>query len=151
MPRFAFIGPGCLISAATVATPFHEAGHAVVGLKLSGNMPLKMSVIPQAESMGRTRNCPWPRSFSPEKRMTALTRGGLANCIILCHRQALSRIDTLSRQSLAGASLTGKRHQSDFRSGNFSFRRRCLISVAMAANKDSKTLSWAFIASSRSL
>ena len=45
-----------------------------MGLKLSGNMPLKMSVIPEAGSMGRIRNCPWPRSFRPEKKMTPLTR-----------------------------------------------------------------------------
>ncbi len=74
VPRFAFIGPGCLISQATVATAFHEAGHAVVGLKLSGNMPRKTSVIPVGGSMGRIRNCPWPRSFRPEKTMTPLTR-----------------------------------------------------------------------------
>ena len=77
VPRFAFVGPGCLISRATVATAFHEAGHAVVGLKLSGNVPLKMSVIPEAGSMGRTRNCPWPRSFRPEEKMTPLTRARL--------------------------------------------------------------------------
>jgi hypothetical protein len=77
VPKFAFVGPGCLISAATVATAYHEAGHAVVGLKLSGNVPLKMSVIPEAGSMGRTRNCPWPKSFRPEKKMTALTRARL--------------------------------------------------------------------------
>ena len=74
VPRFAFVGPGCLISQATVATAHHEAAHAIVGLKLSGNVPLKMSVIPEAGSMGRIRNCPWPRSFRPEKRMTPLTR-----------------------------------------------------------------------------
>ena len=74
VPRFAFVGPGCLISPATVATAYHEAGHAVVGLKLSGNVPLKMSVIPERGSVGRIHNCPWPRSFRPEKRMTALTR-----------------------------------------------------------------------------
>ena len=77
VPRFAFVGPGCLISQATVATAFHEAGHAVVGLKLSGNVPLKMSVIPEGGSMGRIRNCPWPRSFRPEKKMTTLTRARL--------------------------------------------------------------------------
>ena len=74
VPRFSFVGPGCLISQATVATAFHEAGHAVVGLKLSGNMPRKTSVIPVGGSMGRIRNCPWPRSFRPEKTMTPLTR-----------------------------------------------------------------------------
>jgi len=74
VPRFAFVGPGCLISQATVATAFHEAAHAIVGLKLSGNMPLKMSVIPEGNCMGRTCNCPWPRSFRPEKAMTPLTR-----------------------------------------------------------------------------
>ncbi len=74
VPRFAFVGPGCLISPATVATAFHEAAHAIVGLKLSGNMPLKMSVIPKHGSLGRIHNCPWPRSFRPEKTMTPLTR-----------------------------------------------------------------------------
>jgi hypothetical protein len=29
VPRFAFVGPGCLIPAATVATAFHEAGPPV--------------------------------------------------------------------------------------------------------------------------
>ena len=77
VPRFAFVGPGCLISPATVATAFHEAAHAIVGLKLSNNMPLKMSVIPKHGSLGRIHNCPWPRSFRPEKAMTALTRARL--------------------------------------------------------------------------
>ncbi len=77
VPRFAFVGPGCLISQATVATAFHEAGHAVVGLKLSGNLPRTISVIPVGRSMGRIRNCLWPRSFRPEKAMTALTRARL--------------------------------------------------------------------------
>jgi len=47
------------------------------GFKLSGKAPRKISVIPNGRSMRRIRNCPWPRSFRPEKRMTALTRGGL--------------------------------------------------------------------------
>ena len=77
VPRFAFVGPGCLISPATVATAYHEAGHAVVGFKLSSNVPRKISVIPVGGSMGRIHNCPWPRSFRPEKAMTALTRARL--------------------------------------------------------------------------
>ena len=77
VPRFAFVGPGCLISQATVAAAFHESGHAIVGLKLSGNLPRKISVIPVGGSMGRIRNCPWPRSFRPKKKMTALTRARL--------------------------------------------------------------------------
>jgi hypothetical protein len=56
VPRFVFVGRGTLISPATVATAFHEAGHAVVGFKLSGNVPLKISVIPEAGSLGRTHN-----------------------------------------------------------------------------------------------
>ena len=45
VPRFAFIGPGCLISQATVATAYHEAGHAVAGHHLTGNVPRSVSVI----------------------------------------------------------------------------------------------------------
>ena len=51
VPRFAFVGPGFLISPATVATAYHEAGHAVVGFKLSSNVPRKISVIPVGGSM----------------------------------------------------------------------------------------------------
>ena len=109
VPRFAFIGPGCLISAATVATAYHEAGHAVVGLKLSGNMPLKMSVIPEAGSMGRIRNCPWPRSFRPEKNMTPLTRARLEDetATILPGSEAERRYTGRANRRGAGGDLKG--------------------------------------------
>jgi Peptidase family M41 len=74
VPRFAFVGRGMLISPATVTTAFHESGHAVVGHQLTGDIPRKISVIPEGGSVGRTRNRPWPRSFRPEKRMTTRTR-----------------------------------------------------------------------------
>lgn len=56
VPRFAFVGPGCLISPATVTTAFHEAGHAALGFKLQGNVPRKTSVIPRGEFLGKTHN-----------------------------------------------------------------------------------------------
>jgi ATP-dependent Zn proteases len=74
VPRFAFVGRGMLISPATVATAYHESGHAVVGHQLTGDVPRKISVIPEDGSVGRTRNRPWPRSFEPLVRMTPLTR-----------------------------------------------------------------------------
>jgi hypothetical protein len=63
-----------LISRETVATAFHEAGHAVVGHQLTGEVPRKISVIPEGGSVGRIRNRPWPRSFKPLVRMTPLSR-----------------------------------------------------------------------------
>lgn len=74
VPRFAFVGRGVLISPATVATAFHESGHAVVGHQLTGDVPRKISVIPEGGSVGRIRNRPWPRSFKPLVRMTPLSR-----------------------------------------------------------------------------
>jgi ATP-dependent Zn protease len=58
---------------AVVATAYHEPGHAVVGYQLTGDLPNKISVIPKGGSTG-TYNCPWPRSFRPEKRLTPLRR-----------------------------------------------------------------------------
>jgi hypothetical protein len=82
VPKVAFVGRGVLISPATVATAFHEAGYAVVGHQLTGEVPRKISVIPEAGSVGRTRNRPFPRSFRPEKRMTTKTRQRLADATV---------------------------------------------------------------------
>jgi len=62
VPRFAFVGPGCLISAATVATAYHEAGHAVVSHQLAGNVPRKISVIPEGRNLGRIDSHPCLRT-----------------------------------------------------------------------------------------
>lgn len=132
VPRFAFVGPGCLISAATVATAYHEAGHAVVGLKLSGNVPLKMSVIPEAGSMGRTRNCPWPRSFKPEKRMTPLTRARLEDetATILAgsaaERKYTGRVNYLgARDDLKGARVYARLVAGDDLEGVAAYLKWC--------------------------
>lgn len=71
---------GTLISASTVATAFHEAGHAVVGYRLTGDVPKKISVIEDDDgSVGRTHNRHFPKSFRPEKRLTTRTRQRLAD------------------------------------------------------------------------
>jgi ATP-dependent Zn protease len=80
VPEFAFVGRGTLISPATVATAFHEAGHAVVGHLLTGDVPKKISVIVGDDgSVGRVHNHAFPRSFRPEKRLTTRTRQRLAD------------------------------------------------------------------------
>ncbi|MGO9665310.1 MAG: hypothetical protein ACLP66_18570 [Polyangia bacterium] len=62
VPRFAFVGPGCLICATTVATAFHEAGHAVVGYQRAGNVPRRISVIAKSRNLGRTDSHPCLRT-----------------------------------------------------------------------------------------
>jgi ATP-dependent Zn protease len=70
VPRFAFIGPGCLISPATVATAYHEAGHAIVVYQLAGNVPRRISVIAKSRNLGRTDSPP----MAPHVKMPSLTR-----------------------------------------------------------------------------
>lgn len=77
VPRRAFIGRGILLSPRTVATAFHESGHAIAGFVLGRNVPKKISILPEDGSLGRTLNRPFPRWFRPELRLTTRTREAL--------------------------------------------------------------------------
>jgi hypothetical protein len=77
IPKRAFVGRGVLHSPGTVATAYHEAGHAAVGFQLGRRMPRRISILPQGSSLGRMQNRSFPRWFRPELRLPARTRQAL--------------------------------------------------------------------------
>ncbi len=62
-------------------TAYHEAGHALVGLKMPGNDPLhKVTIIPRGRALGVTMNLPerdrYSMAFSELKARLAMMYGG---------------------------------------------------------------------------
>ena len=111
IPKRAFVGRGGLHSPGTVATAYHEAGHAIVGFQLGRNMPRGISIHSQGSSLGRTQNRLFPRWFRPELRLPARTRHALETetATILAGFEAEKRHTGKPNYSGAGTDFAGAR------------------------------------------